>query len=135
MEERSKKRVFITFGGPTESYHKRVEQLCDQVKSLNYFTDVIPHTEKNLDQEFWKKHAKFMNQQKNQIRGFGYWLWKPYIIMKRLAELNDGDFLVYTDVGCVFNPDGLPRLREYESMLDSNDFGLISFQLPEKLME
>ena len=55
--------------------------------------------------------------------------------MKRLAELNEGDFLVYTDVGCVFNPDGLPRLKEYESMLDSNDFGLISFQLPEKLME
>ena len=29
--------------------------------------------------------------------GTGYWLWKPYVILKRLAELSDGDVLCYCD--------------------------------------
>jgi hypothetical protein len=32
-------------------------------------------------------------------RGAGYWLWKPYLICEELSRLENGDFLVYYDVG------------------------------------
>jgi hypothetical protein len=32
-------------------------------------------------------------------RGSGYWLWKPYLIVRELEQLKSGDFLVYYDVG------------------------------------
>jgi hypothetical protein len=32
-------------------------------------------------------------------RGAGYWLWKPYIIDRQLAAMDDGDFVFYADVG------------------------------------
>jgi len=35
----------------------------------------------------------------NAQRGAGYWLWKPYIILKELYRMKEGDFLVYTDAG------------------------------------
>ena len=36
-------------------------------------------------------------------RGNGYWLWKPYFILKTLKEkLNDGDYLIYTDAGILY---------------------------------
>ncbi|MCM5528543.1 hypothetical protein [Parasegetibacter sp. NRK P23] len=34
-----------------------------------------------------------------QPRGLGYWLWKPYIILETLEQLNDGDVLIYSDCG------------------------------------
>jgi hypothetical protein len=33
----------------------------------------------------------------SQPRGFGYWLWKPAIILDLLEHLPDGDTLLYTD--------------------------------------
>ena len=32
-------------------------------------------------------------------RGAGYWLWKPYIILRELERLDKGDFLIYCDTG------------------------------------
>jgi hypothetical protein len=46
--------------------------------------------------------VKFLNKNKNifeQKRGFGYWLWKPYIILKAMHNATDGDIIVYTDGG------------------------------------
>jgi len=34
-------------------------------------------------------------------RGAGYWLWKPYIIHETLCEMQDGDILLYHDIGDV----------------------------------
>jgi hypothetical protein len=33
-------------------------------------------------------------------RGYGYWIWKPYIILQELNNLNDGDILVHLDMHC-----------------------------------
>ncbi len=35
-------------------------------------------------------------------RGAGYWLWKPYFILRTLEKLSDGDFLFYSDAGACF---------------------------------
>lgn len=33
------------------------------------------------------------------FQGAGYWVWKPFIILKELEHLQDGDYLLYTDAG------------------------------------
>ena len=36
-------------------------------------------------------------------RGSGYWLWKPYLILKTLKEkLNYGDYLIYIDAAILY---------------------------------
>ena len=37
--------------------------------------------------------------------GAGYWLWKPYMIVKELATLDDGDVLIYVDNRLAFVED------------------------------
>lgn len=32
-----------------------------------------------------------------KVRGYGYWIWKPYIILNELHKLNDNDILIYVD--------------------------------------
>lgn len=34
-------------------------------------------------------------------RGYGYWVWKPYIILQELNKLNEGDILVHLDIHCI----------------------------------
>lgn len=41
-------------------------------------------------------------------RGFGYWIWKPYFILKTLQESNDDDIIIYID------STDLPRIKFIE---------------------
>lgn len=53
----------------------------------------------------------------DEPRGGGYWLWKPYIINDMLNQLKEDDILLYVDAGCVLQPAGVPRLKEYIDMI------------------
>ena len=55
------------------------------------------------DSEFWVKHGNFIE---NNKRGYGYWLWKSYIVKKQLELMKEGDILLYADSGCVMNMNG-----------------------------
>ena len=94
------KKVFLTFGsdntnnGRQHIYHANC--LSEQIKQLDIFDENNVYTENDLinDKSFWDKHGEFIKQNK---RGFGYWIWKPYLIMKEMEKLNDGDIILYLD--------------------------------------
>ncbi|PAF43488.1 hypothetical protein [Helicobacter sp. 11S02629-2] len=49
-----------------------------------------------------------------QKRGYGYWLWKPYLILQTLESLNDDDVLFYCDAG-------VEILQPLKKLLDKMD--------------
>ena len=63
-----------------------------------------------------------------QKRGAGYWLWKPYIILKTLQSMTDGDFLMYADAGSEYIADVSPLFDVLEA--DKRDY--VFFRLPYK---
>ena len=89
---------FITFGSHA-NYINAAIRLCKQANTFNLFTNIIAYTSVYLtkDKSFWKQHGAFITKHK---RGFGYWLWKPYLIMKTMNQMKDGDILLYLDCGC-----------------------------------
>jgi IS1 family transposase len=95
-------RLFMTFGGPTERYHERVKTVCDQAKSIDFFTRVVGITDNFLkkDTDYWNLHGKFIESSR---RGYGNYMWKPYIIKRFMDDLKDDDLLVYIDSGCTVN--------------------------------
>jgi hypothetical protein len=42
---------------------------------------------------------RMLNPVMNEVRGAGYWLWKPYILLKEMMQSDDGDVVVYMDAG------------------------------------
>jgi hypothetical protein len=98
----SKKTVFVTFGGGEQNYVDAAIRISKQAYSTRMFSKIFTYTLDFLkqDPEFWVRHSDFIM---NNPRGCGYWLWKPYIIMKTLEQLNDGDIIFYADGGCEFN--------------------------------
>ena len=125
-----RKIIFITFGGPKEKFNNAVIRICNEAKNFLIFDEIYGFNDIDLkeDKEFWEKHGKFIE---NNKKGYGYWIWKPYLIQKKLLEINEDDILVYADCGCEINLDGKKRFLEYIYMLDNNpnNFGVISFQM------
>jgi hypothetical protein len=65
----------------------------------------------------------------NNKRGFGYYIWKPYLIKKILSTMNDNDILLYCDTGCTLNFNGFPKMLEYFDILLSSNKSILGFQL------
>ena len=127
---RSQRKIFLSFGGPTENYHNRVSQVCRDAETLKFFNEIREVTDSDLKEKhphFWSKHGKFLYQNK---RGFGFWLWKPYIIHSTLHDIEMNDILIYMDAGCTINVEGKQRLNEYINLLNSQSkYDIISFQM------
>jgi hypothetical protein len=114
------KKYFVTFG--TGIYLQSKERLLEEAKNLNFFDYVFGFDNSIFDKDFNKILDK-------NSRGYGFWLWKPYIILKVLNLMDNDDILLYCDSGCKLFPEGLQRLQEYFNILSSNKHSTLSFQL------
>ena len=50
----------------------------------------------------WLKKTEFYKNNKHILdlkRGSGYWLWKPFIILDFINQIEEGDLLIYADSG------------------------------------
>lgn len=103
---------FLTFGAGKQAYIDAAKRLCSEAEKTGLFHKVFNVGESNLrnDRVFWGKHGRFIEE---NSRGFGYWIWKPYIISYVLDRIADGDMLIYADAGCEFDMryvSNIPRL-------------------------
>ena len=107
---------FITFGGGGKNYIDAGERLIRQAQKTGFFTKTILYTDQQLknDQSFWSQHGDFIMTNK---RGYGYWLWKPYIIKKTMETMNDGDILLYLDSGCEIGGSKNNILKKYLDLI------------------
>ena len=92
------KKVFVTYGN--ERYYSSLERLKKEAESLRFFDEIRIITDKDLPEYIIQSPLYKYN------RGGGYWLWKPWVVLKTLKELRGDDILVYSDAGCQLFPDG-----------------------------
>ena len=121
---------FITFGGGNSNYLEAGSRLCNQATKINLFNKITFFTDTFLqnDTEFWERHSNFVIKNK---KGYGYWLWKPYLIKKTIETLNDGDILLYLDSGCEINSNKRNEMINYFGMVKTN-YIITSFTFTEK---
>lgn len=72
--------------------------ICIKSALWNGFDNFNIYRPQDIDQEFMWQNKDILLQK----RGAGYWLWKPYYILKALNEMKEGDYLVYADAGVEF---------------------------------
>jgi len=103
---------FITFGAGGQNFYDAGNRLMDQANNLNLFDKLTFYTDENLknDKTFWNQHSRFIE---NNRRGYGYWLWKSYLIKKTMETMNHGDVLLYLDCGCEIDINKKDIVRNY----------------------
>ena len=107
---------FMTFATPNGPYMKYAHDLCDSATAVARFDTALIENMSILDPEFKNQNEHILRE----ARGGGYWLWKPYVILKRLTELPDGDVLCYCDSSYRFLSDARKIADEW---LSDGDIG------------
>lgn len=79
-------------------FYQSQRQNSESALSVGCLDKSIMCNKNDIDSEFLSEKAHILTQK----RGAGYWLWKPYIILKHLKQLSENDYLIYTDSGMLF---------------------------------
>jgi hypothetical protein len=88
------KYVAVTF--TDEKFKKTRQRYVEELRSKNIFSQIYSLGPEDIYDEFLQYHQAFIS---SNPKGYGYFIWKPYVIHKILQELEEGDILVYGDSG------------------------------------
>lgn len=90
------KTTLLTFADPNYE-HRRSTTLSFNQKMVDKVWNANPT---DLDNNFKKENQKILSQP----RGYGYWLWKPYLILKYMENIcEENEMLIYCDAGDWFS--------------------------------
>ena len=101
-----------------------LERIGEQAISTDWFKKVYLYSENDLSLDFKEKVSYLL---KKNIRGFGYWIWKPQVILQTLSQMRDGDVLLYADAGCHLNPGGIKMFKKYIDVVCKSNSGFLVF--------
>lgn len=88
--------TLITFA--TKSYAPALRYLIKTAKETTPFNAIFSGSPEQIDAQFTHQHSKILTAP----RGAGYWLWKPYFILKSLEKAKEGELLLYADCASYF---------------------------------
>ena len=105
-------------------------RLKRQAKESGLFSTITLDNKRTLV----KNHSDFYFTFKEFIsknpRGYGKWIWKPYLILSKLNEIPSGDGVIYLDSGCYFNlKTENARLRFTDYLTMAKKHGSLAMQL------
>ena len=100
----------------------RAKRQLDSCKYIDSYEIVNPKDNLLFD-KFQHRFYDFLNK---NSRGYGYWIWKPFIICEYLKKIPENDVLVYADIGCEFSSAGGEIFSDYLVHLKKNDFLVFS---------
>ena len=110
---------FITFGAGGKQI-QATKRLESQVQKLGIFDMIIIYEDDDIEKldDFWHVHGNFV---KNNPFKYGYGIWKPYLILRELLRMEDGEKLFYANAGCQFDLDCENPKEEYGELVKCMD--------------
>ncbi len=119
------KLTIISFGSNNE-YIKLAEKTVQSVNNLYSKCKTKVFKPKDLPDEI-NNYAKLYG------KGYGYWIWKPYIIKEALCTLNENDILLYLDGRSGLRRTGKP-IKWLDNFILENKFDIACWQMIHKEM-
>jgi len=119
------KTHFITFAN---SGYTRPDRILNQAVQSGFFDSVRCYSERDILPLIKRHRVHFIKRRKH---GFGRFMWKPYILLKRIEETDLGDFVIYADSGTHIDATGRAKLHAYLDSIEKNDKSLGVFDTSE----
>lgn len=101
--------VLVNYAHGPEVFFKNQNALVQSAAGKG-FTIMMNYNKGHIDPVFYNQNKEILDQK----RGAGYWLWKPYFILKTLKMMPENATLVYADSGVVFSKPITPLLKAVE---------------------
>lgn len=122
----TKKPKIFLLAFASRDLKRSIERLQLQAQNSKFYDGI-----KIFDDNFFDEDMKIMikNLLKNKKkRGYCYWIWKPYFILKVFRKINYGDIVNYMDIGCHIVKENSKRFYEYIDMISNEKTWLLPFQ-------
>jgi hypothetical protein len=121
------KIALVAFANSESRWSKALKRLGREAHKSGFFDYVFLMSENELRTLLSDQDLNFIE---THSTGYGYWIWKPYLILNAFASNSDLDIVVYLDSGCQLNwkKKATIRFRNYISLV--RDQGFLAFQLP-----
>jgi len=123
---KNKKIILVAFG--SNNLNKSIKRFQFQAEQSKFYDQIKIFKENDFDQKMNNFILKITKEKK---RGFGYWIWKPYFVLKVLEESNFGDIVNYVDIGCHIIGENKKRFNDYLNILNDENVWLLPFQYKE----
>jgi len=114
------KKILVNYADKTFSQAQKLNAKTGF--EIGGFDDVRSFAPEDIDEKFYAENKELLNE----FRGNGYWLWKPYFLLKVLEEAQEGDFVFYCDSGAVFS-DKIDYLVDVSNTLKQD---VLVFEIP-----
>ena len=113
-------KVLINYA--SDSYRRYQRYNSKTGLSRGGFDKVIEYSPGDIDLQYYNNNKTIFDEK----RGAGLWLWKPYIILKTLGSMADGDYLFYADSGSYF----IRPVDHLISCLETDNNEIMTFDTP-----
>jgi hypothetical protein len=124
---------FVSFGAGRRAYGSALKRLRKEIIQLDPEARVWLFDDSCVGDSVEGLGQPFLDFARDHPRGFGYWVWKPWVVLEVMKNAQEGDIVFYLDVGCTVHTSEKSRLRYgwYQDCIRKN--GSLFFQ--EKFLE
>jgi hypothetical protein len=118
-----------TYAGCTSA--ARLPVFAAEAVASGFFDVVSAYTLEALAPEFLEAHRPLLAPPPGapRVRGCGYWLWKPQVVLQELQRMRDGDVLVYADAGASLHRENCAAFWGYVSLAAAHPQQVVSFEM------
>ena len=120
------KRILVSFRD--DRHQTTGERLRREALDFEIFDEIRILTEEDLGSDFRERFGPYLVP---GSRGFGYYSWKPQVILRALDDCEDGDLVHWLDIGSVLNAKRTNRLLKYFEEAHTSPSGILAFSAPE----
>lgn len=112
------KWLLLTFGAGLPNWRAAANRVARQAHESGWFREVLVYDEKRLYRDFPQFFTAHERVLKPSVRGFGWWIWKPFLVARALEYGTTCGFdgVIYLDAGFEINtrtPRCKSRLAQY----------------------
>jgi hypothetical protein len=110
---------FVTFGSP--QFYRTLERVHVEAITSEFFDEYHVFTEKDLPEDI-------LEYCENNKRGYGFYIWKPYLVDLVINQIPENDIIVWCDCGNSIFRNGKERFDEYIKLVNESEYANLGFE-------
>ena len=125
------KIILLSFA--SDDLNKSIYRFKKQAEETKFYDEIRVMTYTDLDTSFKQLLKKHISNGKK--KGFGYFMWKPYLVKKILEEINYGDVINYMDIGFHILKENRKKFEDYLNFIYEKNNWILTFQYHSRIYE
>ena len=120
---------FVSFGSGRRGYKPTLQRLRKEIERLDPNARVWLFDGGKIAQEIDGLDQSFSDFARSNPRGFGFWVWKPWVVLEVMKKAQEGDIVFFLDAGCTVHTSPKSKLRYQGYIRHIKEYGNLFFQL------